>query len=93
MAEELEASTRERFYKTMGNPGATSETAAQASFSERVNGLKKTAETDGILNALNHTNWNRKEASKLLDISYKSLLYRMKVLGLGSKTVVPEKAI
>jgi len=53
-------------------------------FAERVNGLKRKAEKDAILQALNRTNWNRKEAAKLLNLSYKSLLYRIKVLGLAS---------
>jgi transcriptional regulator with PAS, ATPase and Fis domain len=34
---------------------------------------------------LNRTNWNRKAAAKLLNVSYKSLLYRMKVLSIGSR--------
>lgn len=39
-----------------------------------------TAETEKclIINALIHTNWNRKKASELLEISYKSLLTKMK---------------
>lgn len=37
------------------------------------------------MKALGRTNWNRKEAAKLLNVSYKSLLYRMKVLGIGAK--------
>jgi two-component system response regulator AtoC len=49
-----------------------------------VNDLKRKAEKDAILQALNRTNWNRKEAAKLLNISYKSLLYRIKVLHLAS---------
>jgi len=85
VAQELESSTRDRFRKTITLPGALQEEASEIPFTERVNGLKKTAETEAIGKALVRTNWNRKEASKLLNISYKSLLYRMKVLGIGSR--------
>jgi two-component system response regulator AtoC len=36
------------------------------------------AETDAILNVLFHTRWNRRKAAKLLQISYKALLNRIK---------------
>ena len=98
VAEELENSAKSRFRKTMkvamGGPGEglggsagggqAEETITDIPFSERVNDLKRKAEKDAILQALNRTNWNRKEASKLLNISYKSLLYRIKVLHLAS---------
>ena len=94
VAEELENSVNTRFRKSMkvviGGPGSSSgggqadETTTDISFSEHVNGLKRKAEKDAILQALNRTNWNRKEAARLLNISYKSLLYRIKVLHLAS---------
>ena len=31
-----------------------------------------------ITKALHKTNWNRRKAAKLLDISYRSLLYKIK---------------
>jgi two-component system response regulator AtoC len=36
------------------------------------------AETDAILNVLIHTHWNRRKAAKILQISYKALLNRIK---------------
>jgi two-component system response regulator AtoC len=41
------------------------------------------AESDVIRKALDKTNWNRKKAAVLLNISYKALLYKMKACGLG----------
>jgi two-component system response regulator AtoC len=43
------------------------------------------AESEVIRKALDKTNWNRKKAAVLLNISYKALLYKMKGCGL-SKT-------
>lgn len=48
-----------------------------------VNAARKAAESEAILNVLNSTRWNRKEAAKLLGIEYKALLYKMKKLGIG----------
>jgi len=36
------------------------------------------AEVIAISNALEHTGWNRKRAAKLLSISYRGLLYKMR---------------
>jgi two-component system response regulator AtoC len=36
------------------------------------------AEIDAILNVLFHTRWNRRKAAKILQISYKALLNRIK---------------
>jgi DNA-binding NtrC family response regulator len=43
---------------------------------------QRQAEADAILTALNATRWNRKQASLLLKIDYKALLYKMKKLGM-----------
>jgi two-component system response regulator AtoC len=43
-----------------------------------VRGLKDEAEMDAIGDALEKTNWSRKEAARLLGISYKALLYKMR---------------
>jgi len=85
VAEELEKSSRDRFRAAISATGSNPEDGSQVQFREQVNGLKKTAETGAILKALGRTNWNRKEAAKLLNITYKSLLYRMKVLEIGSR--------
>lgn len=49
---------------------------------ERVTKVKQQAETDAILAVLNSTRWNRKQAATVLKVDYKSLLYRMKKLGI-----------
>ncbi len=43
-----------------------------------VRGLKDEAEMEAISDALNKTNWNRKQAARLLNISYKALLYKIR---------------
>jgi two-component system response regulator AtoC len=40
------------------------------------------AERELILKALSRTRWNRKRAAQDLQISYKSLLYKLKQIGL-----------
>jgi two-component system response regulator AtoC len=41
----------------------------------------RSTERELILKALEHTNWNRKRAAQNLQISYKSLLYKIKQIG------------
>ncbi|MGH9400711.1 MAG: sigma-54-dependent transcriptional regulator [Terriglobia bacterium] len=43
-----------------------------------VRGLKGEAECEAISRALKHTKWNRKEAARMLKISYKALLYKIR---------------
>jgi DNA-binding NtrC family response regulator len=45
------------------------------------------AERELILEALNRTRWNRKRAAQDLQISYKSLLYKLKQIGVGDPKV------
>jgi two-component system response regulator AtoC len=40
------------------------------------------AEREAILKVLGQTNWNRKRAAKLLNVSYKAILYKIKEYGL-----------
>ena len=61
---------------------------------------QRQAEADAILSALNATRWNRKQASALLKIDYKALLYKMKKLGVEDKPArypvaseIPAKAV
>ncbi|MGA2716804.1 MAG: sigma-54 dependent transcriptional regulator [Bryobacteraceae bacterium] len=49
---------------------------------EQVTKVNRQAETDAILAALDSTRWNRKHAAVILKIDYKSLLYKMKKLGI-----------
>jgi two-component system response regulator AtoC len=45
------------------------------------------AECETILKALEMTNWNRKKAADILDISYKALLYKIKETGLDKRFI------
>src|SRR3989475_3806784 len=74
--------------KNDGNGGARSETAAKGG--EGGGGLKSLArsakdeaEAQAITRALEQTNWNRKQAAALLQISYKALLYKIRQYGIA----------
>jgi two-component system, NtrC family, response regulator AtoC len=54
-------------------PGASLKVAARAA--------SKEAERELIMQALERTRWNRKQAAQELQISYKSLLYKIKEIG------------
>jgi two-component system, NtrC family, response regulator AtoC len=43
------------------------------------------AERELILQALERTHWNRKRAARDLQISYKSLLYKIKQIGVSEE--------
>jgi two-component system response regulator AtoC len=49
---------------------------------EQLTKVNRKAEAEAILAALESTRWNRKHASTILEIDYKSLLYKMKKLGI-----------
>ncbi|MFZ3214469.1 MAG: sigma-54 dependent transcriptional regulator [Candidatus Acidiferrales bacterium] len=49
-----------------------------------VRGLKDEAEMEAIADALEKTNWCRKDAARMLSISYKALLYKMRQFNLDS---------
>lgn len=49
-----------------------------------VRSLKDEAEMEAIANALDRTNWCRKDAARMLGISYKALLYKMRQFNLDS---------
>jgi two-component system response regulator AtoC len=83
--EELEQAVYNRFHDTVRTRLESLRPTAGVHFTEHVSSVKHKAEAEGILQALNRTNWNRKEAARLLDISYKSLLYRMKVLNIRAE--------
>jgi len=50
------------------------------------NAIKK-AESEIILKALETTNWNRKKAANILEINYKTLLYKIKECGLDKRFI------
>jgi two-component system response regulator AtoC len=47
----------------------------------------KKAESEIILKALETTNWNRKKAAIILEINYKTLLYKIKECGLDRRFI------
>ena len=47
-----------------------------------VRNLKDEAEAEAITRTLEQTNWNRKEAARILNISYKALLYKTRQYGI-----------
>jgi two-component system response regulator AtoC len=49
-----------------------------------VRSLKDEAESEAIADALDKTNWCRKDAARMLGISYKALLYKMRQFNLDS---------
>ncbi len=59
---------------------------ASSDLKSLVRGLKDEAEMEAISDALNKTNWNRKQAARLLNISYKALLYKIRQYGLEDRT-------
>jgi len=50
------------------------------------------AEREMILRALQKTNWNRRRAAQLLQISYKAMLYKLKDAGLSKHSRAPSWA-
>ena len=44
---------------------------------------KDEAEAEAITKALEQTNWNRKQAAAILQISYKALLYKIRQYGIA----------
>ena len=51
------------------------------SLKQAARAASREAEKELILKALAHTRWNRKRAAQELQISYKSLLYKLKQIG------------
>ncbi len=49
------------------------------------------AEREHIKNTLSYTNWNRKAAARLLQVSYKSLLYKIEKYELNGPLNQKEK--
>jgi len=71
-----------------GNGGAGRDSATKGA--DAGGGLKSLARTakdeaegEAIRQALEQTNWNRKQAAALLQISYKALLYKIRQYGIA----------
>jgi two-component system response regulator AtoC len=56
---------------------------------EQVEKAKRDAERVAIIGALKSTNWNRRQASVLLRIDYKALLYKMNRLSIKKEKAAP----
>jgi two-component system response regulator AtoC len=52
---------------------------------------KDEAEAEAIARALEETNWNRKQAAAMLQISYKALLYKIRQYGIAQTTSTHHK--
>jgi len=63
---------------------ADEEDAASPTLKAHVSSIKQNAEAAAILKALEQTNWNRKEAARTLQTSYKTLLGKLRLYGLES---------
>jgi len=62
---------------------ASGQHPAPAGLKSIVRGVKDEAEIQAISKALEQTSWNRKEAARLLNISYKALLYKIRQYQIG----------
>ena len=56
---------------------------------EQVERAKRDAQRVAIIGALKSTNWNRRQASLLLRIDYKALLYKMNRLSIKKEKAAP----
>jgi two-component system response regulator AtoC len=81
-AETATAPRESSFYRGPQSEPIAEAPEDRASVLERVDKVRREAESDVILNALNATLWNRKRAAESLGIDYKALLYKMKKLGI-----------
>jgi len=62
--------------------GKASSGAPAGGLKSLVRSVKDEAEMQAISRALDQTNWNRKQAARLLNISYKALLYKIRQYGI-----------
>src|SRR5947199_8956300 len=68
---------------TRSAPGSASESGNGGGLKSLARSAKDEAEAEAIAKALDQTNWNRKRAAELLQISYKSLLYKIRQYGIA----------
>lgn len=64
-------------------PSSPNTNGRAASTFDQLEQARRANEADVILDALNASMWNRKQAAKTLNLHYKALLYKMKKLGIG----------
>ncbi len=65
-----------------GDKASPEDGAPVGDLKQIVRGVKDEAEIEAITRALEQTNWNRKDAARLLKISYKALLYKIRQYGI-----------
>ncbi len=81
----FELSERIATETSSGGPEPPSSRAeGELSLKRRISALVTQEEKKVISEALRRTNWNRRKAAKLLEISYRSLLYKIKDYGIVS---------
>ncbi|TET69104.1 MAG: sigma-54-dependent Fis family transcriptional regulator [Candidatus Zixiibacteriota bacterium] len=81
----FELSERIATETSSGGPEPPSSKAeGELSLKRRISALVTQEEKKVISEALRRTNWNRRKAAKLLEISYRSLLYKIKDYGIVS---------
>lgn len=69
---------------TGGSPGDSSARGAESGgLKSLARTAKDEAEAQAITQALEQTNWNRKQAAAILQISYKALLYKIRQYGIA----------
>ena len=72
-----------------GTGGVPGDTSARGTESGGLKSLARTAkdeaEAQAITQALERTNWNRKQAAGILQISYKALLYKIRQYGIAEQ--------
>ena len=76
---------------TPSNGSLTSAPTGAAFLLEQVARDKQDAERAAIISVLKSTNWNCQQASRLLQINYKALLYRMKRLSIKKEKKTPQR--
>lgn len=77
--------TRSRAFSLASHPVSMPVNGARQASLAKVEEVQRQLEIEAIMNALNKTRWNRKQAATLLGIDYKALLYKMKKLGIEGK--------
>ena len=82
VVEDLRAKSQSVQRPTPPNSPTSGSDSAAAPTLANVTESRRHAETEVILNALNRTRWNRKQAAAVLRVDYKALLYKMKKLGI-----------
>jgi DNA-binding NtrC family response regulator len=89
---EDESVVRRELETKVEEKGAVSETSQLTSgppargLKSLVRSAKGEVEMEAINRALKESNWNRKQAARLLNISYKALLYKIRQYGSSTKS-------